>query len=264
MPTEVLIVEDTADIREALTLILEDEGFEVRSAVESTEAFDLLEDWTPDAVLLDINLPGISGIDILKQIRGNISGPILMFTSSGDSEEVKEAIAAGANDYVLKGSGMDRLVDRIRKHLVDTDGNPEVSAATSEPNPADQPDLIYVGRDKEIEALMSDAARRFDLKAAKVEHGETAMQGLQVHQPHVMVVDLKLPDIDGLTLLKNIRSQDELKGVAIVMVAERGAPEIKRSAMHRGAAAFYFKPVKDMEFEQVIRIMVDARRQGAA
>ena len=257
MPTQILIVEDTADIREVLEITLTDEGYEVEAAADGAEAFSLLESFNPDVILLDVHLPDISGLEILKKLRQTRTVPVLMFTSSGDSSAVREAIDAGATDYVLKGTGLDKLVARIKKHI---DSSPGTASAPD----GNAPSIIYVGDDVVIERSVSDAARRLDITAAKIARGEQALQGLKTHQPVVMVIELKLPDINGHNLVKAIRSDDRLANLALVMVGERGSPEVKRSAIRLGAS-FYTKPVPDMEFEQTIRKLVTANKnRGAA
>ncbi len=248
MPTKILVVEDTADIRDVLVLTLAEEGYEVEAAADASEAFDILNEFEPDVILLDLHLPDMSGVEILKSLRQTMTVPILMFTSAGDSDAVREAINAGASDYVLKGTGLDQLTRRIKKHLARSS-----QVAGSDGSEEKRPGLVYVGQDTAVERLVSDAARRLDVAAAKVVRGEIALEGLKSHVPAVMVIDHKLPDMDGLSLLKTIRADERTSAIGVVMVAEMGSPEIRRSAIRHGAAGYYTKPVGDMEFEQTIR-----------
>lgn len=259
MPTRILIVEDTADIREVLVITLAEEGYEVEAAADATEAYSLLESFTPDVVLLDLHLPDISGLEILKKLRQTLTVPILMFTSSGDSAAVRKAIDAGATDYVLKGTGLEKLVDRIKKHLK----APSTDAAAATPV-SNASSLIYVGSDVNVERLVSDSARRLDVNAAKVTEGKLALAGLKTHKPAVLVIELRLPDMNGLDLVKTIRGNQAMSRIGLVMVADKGSPEIKRSALRHGAASIFTKPVSDMDFEQAIRKLVTASRAKRA
>jgi DNA-binding response OmpR family regulator len=113
----ILIVEDEADIRAALTAWIEDEGFDIAEADNGIDGLSEFERFKPDLALLDLNLPGISGVELCRRIRQRSQIPLVMFTAAADVEEVQAAINEGATDWVLKHSGFDNLIDRITEHL---------------------------------------------------------------------------------------------------------------------------------------------------
>lgn len=117
MSNKILIVEDESDIRAALSAWFEDESFEIAEAGDGISGLMEFQRFQPDIALLDINIPGMSGIELCKQIRTSSNIPLVMFTADAEAEEVKAAIAEGATDYVLKHSGFDELIDRIMSHL---------------------------------------------------------------------------------------------------------------------------------------------------
>jgi CheY-like chemotaxis protein len=114
---KILIVEDESDIRAALVAWLEDEEYEVAQSSNGIDGLAEFERFHPDLALLDMNLPGASGIDLCRRIRQVSSVPLVMFTAVADMEEVQAAIDVGATDFVLKHSGFDELLDRISEHL---------------------------------------------------------------------------------------------------------------------------------------------------
>jgi CheY-like chemotaxis protein len=114
---KILIVEDEADIRAALVAWFEDESFETAEAANGIAGLQEFERFHPDIALLDMRMPGMSGVELCRKIRGISRVPLVMFTADDDLLEVKEAIAEGATDYVLKNSGIDELIDRISDHL---------------------------------------------------------------------------------------------------------------------------------------------------
>ena len=117
MSKKILIVEDENDIRAVLVAWLEDEKYDV---VESSDGIDGLaefERFHPDLALLDMNMPGMSGVELCRSIRQTSRIPIVMFTAVADAEEVHAAIEVGVTDFVLKETGFDELVDRISEHL---------------------------------------------------------------------------------------------------------------------------------------------------
>ena len=100
-----LVVDDSKVIRMVARRILEELSFEVWEAVDGQEALDKCLEQMPDAVLLDWNMPVMSGIDFLHNLRASPEGeePIVVFcTTENDLEHIQEAIAAGANEYIMK------------------------------------------------------------------------------------------------------------------------------------------------------------------
>lgn len=111
----VLIVDDEAAIRRALRPPLAELGFQVTEASRGEEALQLLHAGTYDVVLLDINMPGIGGIETLRRIRAFAPRlPILMVTVREGEEEKVEALELGADDYITKPFSIRELIARIR------------------------------------------------------------------------------------------------------------------------------------------------------
>lgn len=114
---KILIVEDDVFLREELQSILEKEGY----AVECISSFHTpIEDITaavPSLILLDLNLPNLSGFDICRSLKAKGIGPILVLTSRNQLSDELHALDLGADDYVIKPCHPKRLVARIRKLL---------------------------------------------------------------------------------------------------------------------------------------------------
>jgi two-component system nitrogen regulation response regulator NtrX len=129
MALEVLVVDDEADIRELVAGVLEDEGYAVRSAADSTSALDAIDDRRPSLVLLDVWLQGskLDGLQLLEQIkRRDASLPVLMISGHGNLDTAVAAIREGAVDFIEKPFKADRLLhlvgratetDRLRREV---------------------------------------------------------------------------------------------------------------------------------------------------
>jgi two-component system KDP operon response regulator KdpE len=113
----VLVVDDEPQLQRALTTNLRARGYEVDNAVTGERALELAARHHPDAVILDLGLPGIDGIEVVRGLRGWSQVPILVL-SARDGEAAKvAALDAGADDYVTKPFGMDELLARLRAAL---------------------------------------------------------------------------------------------------------------------------------------------------
>ena len=113
----ILVVEDEESFVEALRVGLQREGFLVDVARDGAEALDRFAQSEPDLVLLDVMLPGISGIDVCREIRSSSSVPIIMVTAKSEEIDAVVGLEVGADDYVAKPYRLRELVARIRAVL---------------------------------------------------------------------------------------------------------------------------------------------------
>ena len=112
----ILIVDDSPEVRVALTATLEDAGHAVIEAADGPEAVERATLEQPDAIILDINMPGMDGISVLRELRSEgltRDVPVVMLTAIADMDHVQLAIAAGAHDYVLKPWDADTVIQRL-------------------------------------------------------------------------------------------------------------------------------------------------------
>ncbi|MFM9371727.1 response regulator [Streptomyces sp. Da 82-17] len=112
--TRVLVVDDEPQIVRALVINLKARKYEVDSAHDGATALQLAADRHPDVVVLDLGLPDMDGVDVIKGLRGWTRVPILVLSARHSSDEKVQALDAGADDYVTKPFGMDELLARLR------------------------------------------------------------------------------------------------------------------------------------------------------
>jgi two-component system KDP operon response regulator KdpE len=113
----VLVVDDETQIVRALTVNLQALGYEVDSAGTGEDALKRAADHRPDAVILDLGLPGIDGVEVIRGLRGWTRIPIIVLSVREGEREKIAALDAGADDYVTKPFGMGELVARLRAAL---------------------------------------------------------------------------------------------------------------------------------------------------
>lgn len=118
---KVLIIEDDLVLSDMYKLKLEKEGFEVKQAKDWLEWLVILEDYLPDAILLDIMMPGMDWFETLKSIKNQTSAKskIIMFTNIVDKDKIKEAMDYGADDYIVKAdTNPSDIIKKINKLLI--------------------------------------------------------------------------------------------------------------------------------------------------
>ncbi|WP_100836173.1 response regulator [Kitasatospora fiedleri] len=112
--TRVLVVDDEPQIVRALVINLRARKYEVDSAHDGASALELAAARHPDVVVLDLGLPDMDGVEVIRGLRGWTRVPIIVLSARHASDEKVEALDAGADDYVTKPFGMDELLARMR------------------------------------------------------------------------------------------------------------------------------------------------------
>ncbi|MCL5734216.1 MAG: response regulator transcription factor [Actinobacteria bacterium] len=114
---DILVVDDDENLRRLVAAYLGTEGYQVRQAADARSALEVIRNSSPRLVILDLMLPGLSGIEVAKQIRAVGAIPILMLTARGSEEDILEGFAVGADDYLVKPFSPKVLVARVRAVL---------------------------------------------------------------------------------------------------------------------------------------------------
>ncbi len=119
-PRRILVVDDEPHIRRVLSAVLGSRGYEVMMASDGTEGLDEFETEEIDLVILDLMMPGASGLEILSKIRTNqhrADTPVIILTAKGQDTDRDAALAGGANDFLTKPFSPKKLLARIDEIL---------------------------------------------------------------------------------------------------------------------------------------------------
>ena len=116
-PPRILVVEDEPSLAETIAFTLEQEGMAAITASDGSKAVERFRSDQPSLVLLDLMLPQLSGLDVLRTIRAESTVPIIIVTAKESEADKVAGLELGADDYVTKPFSMRELVSRIRAHL---------------------------------------------------------------------------------------------------------------------------------------------------
>ncbi len=117
MTHRIAVVDDEPHIRDLLSLALGHRGFAVRCAADGTEALELVREWSPDLIVLDVMMPKASGIELLPSLRRITDAPIVMLSARGELEDKVESLAHGADDYISKPFEISELLAHVDAKL---------------------------------------------------------------------------------------------------------------------------------------------------
>ena len=128
--TRIMVVEDEESFSEALAFMLRREGYEVEVAGDGNLALDMFEQRGADLILLDLMLPGLSGLEVCRQVRVKSQVPIIMLTAKDGEIDKVVGLEIGADDYVTKPFSSRELLARVRS-VLRRNGEPEELIATT-------------------------------------------------------------------------------------------------------------------------------------
>lgn len=164
MPVNIILVEDHSDFRESLSFLLNsNEKFSCKSYGNAEDALEQLDEHLPDVIIMDINLPGISGIECARRIKQEYpSVQILICTVNEDDEKIFQALQAGASGYLLKRSAIDEIFSSIND--ICNGGSPMTpviarKVVSSFMQYQKAPDTLLSARENEILDLMAEGKR---------------------------------------------------------------------------------------------------------
>jgi two-component system, OmpR family, KDP operon response regulator KdpE len=112
--TFILVVDDEPRMVRTLTINLRARDYDVESAGDGRSALQIMGERAPDVIVLDLGLPDMEGVEVLRQVRATSMVPVIVLSARQDSDDKIEALDAGADDYVTKPFGMDEFLARVR------------------------------------------------------------------------------------------------------------------------------------------------------
>ena len=130
--TKILVVEDEQSLREPLEYLLRREGYDVAGVEDGAEALKRIQQESPDLILLDLMLPGMSGTEVCREVRTRSQVPIIMLTAKDSEVDIVVGLELGADDYITKPYSSRELLARVRAVLRRKDADSSSSDAVSE------------------------------------------------------------------------------------------------------------------------------------
>ncbi|MFC1514379.1 response regulator [Candidatus Omnitrophota bacterium] len=224
---EILVVDDERAVRDLLYDALRKAGFRTMTTASVREAVEVVKVRTPDLVLLDLNIDGSSGIEILKQIRSfDEKVKVVIFTGAGSEGLEREARQFGANGFIEKIRGIDSIIKAIK--------------AVLEPKKEHKEKILVVDDDPALCSLIKDFLAKKGYSVIIASSGEEALEKVKKECPILILLDINLPGIDGITTLKRIKEIDDKVGVIMITgVKDQAACE---EARKWGAHEYIVKP----------------------
>lgn len=217
---KILLVDDEREFVESLSERLQLRDLDAEIAYDGEQALEALEASRPDLMILDLRMPGIDGTEVLRRVkRDHPEVEVIVLTGHGTDDDEEEIRKLGASAYLKKPVDINQLVSTIRKKKLK---------------------VLLVDDEEEFAESLSERMRIRNLDADVVHDGEQALQAVEKDKPDVMVLDLRLPGIDGIEVLRKMKRDHP--DVAVVVLSGHGTQKDIKQAKRLGADAYLQKP----------------------
>lgn len=241
----VAIVEDEVALAAALQSQLASFGYDTVVYGSRTEAWEGITSTPPGAVILDLALPEgkLAGVSLLADLRGHADFdelPVVIVTVRDDVEARDAAIRNGASAYLSKPIDLVRLVEVLDKLCRPT---------TEEPYR-----ILIVDDDRDLAAHYALVLRRAGMEVSTVDEPFEVLDRIEEVRPDLVLVDIKMPGIEGPGLVRVLRHHDRLQGLSIVYISTEADLEKQLDALEMGGDDFITKPIRDRHLVAMVRL----------
>ena len=232
---KILVIDDEPGVCEEIKKALSYVGFTVLTAVNAAKALKIFDKESPKVILLDIIMPDIDGLDLLKRFKEMDPRLIvIMVTAKKDTETRQKALILGADDYITKPFNYESLRlktrDKILK-LLDRGGH--MSKAT----------LLLVDDESEArEDLKKFILPRFSCDIEEASDARSALEQAKKRQPDMILLDIRMPGgLSGMDIISGLKEASPHS--KIIFVSAWNSPDVVTRALHAGAADYIAKPI---------------------
>jgi len=266
---KVAIIEDEEVLLNVLENKLKKEGFDVVTALDGEIGVKVIRESLPDIILLDIIMPKVNGFEVLAQLNQDhvlAKIPVIIISNSGQPVEIDKALSLGAKDYLVKAEfDPQEVIEKIKKQLsspaypqsvvqnANIDGNPrtqraEQSSYDGSLSPKISTDInpslftiLLVEDDNFLRDLISQKLKRESFNVIEAIDGEDGVKKTGEHKPHLILLDLILPGMDGFEVLRDIHGNENSKKIPVIILSNLGQKDDIEKGMRFGAIDYLVK-----------------------
>lgn len=247
-PARVVVADDDTDVREVVAEYLEMHGFEVLQAANGLEALLQVKRMRPGAVMLDLQMPRLGGLDALRRIR--VFDPtiaVVVATAETDADVHRQAQALGAAAVLVKPVALSDLLAALGAAEPSSSGPVAVSTSPIEaPSSSGRPAIsavrvLVVDDDPEVRAMLEEFVTAQGYQSRGASDGATAVREIVQAPPDVVLLDIQMPGLSGVEALPTIRAV--APHIAVIMVSGTDDVGVAKRALACGAFDYVVKPI---------------------
>lgn len=256
----VLIADDDADVREVLVESFRDAGFDVLQAANGLEALLCVKRDRPDAVVLDLMMPRLGGVEALKRIHAFNPGiRALVVTGAIDSELHRQATLAGAAGVFAKPVSAATLVAALAGPAPSP--APQRAAPTpalGAPSGAPTNRVLVVDDNPEVRAMLEDVLTSLGYATRTAADGATAVRAVLTEAPDVVLLDVYMPGLSGVGALPTIVAL--APNAKVIMISGAANEDVLKRSLAFGAHDYVTKPFEISSLSRALETALAMRR----
>ena len=254
----ILVIDDERMICDLLRSVLSAHGHEVFTAISGREGLALFKQRRPRFTLLDLNMPGMDGIQVLQEIRKiNADAPVIVLTGGGrDALEIR-ARGLGVTDFLRKGAPLEALVrtmDRAMQRPLKVTAPPPaaVSVGGALSGSPKAPSVLVVDDEPQIRSMLSQFLTQRGYRVRVAQDGPTALAMVEEALPQFVILDMYMPGMNGLELLRELRARKYAGGVLGLTGSQD--EKLLQGVLDLGAVDVMGKPVDLEKVELAVQL----------
>ena len=259
-PRRLLIVDDEADSRTAVRTMLRADGVLIDEADSAEQALELAAQTHYDCIVLDLGLPGMSGMDLLEHLATAPGGapPVVVYSGRDLSREENLRLRQYTDSIVVKGArSPERLLDEVSLFLHSIRHAPrrvEAGAAASAGELSGQRVLLVDDDMRNLFAL-SRVLRGWGLQVSMAQDGQKALKALADDAvPGVVLMDIMMPVMDGYETIRAIRTQPQFATLPIIALTAKAMRGDRELCLEAGASDYLSKPIDIDKLASMLRV----------
>jgi DNA-binding NtrC family response regulator len=238
------VVDDDDRIRSLLMDTLSALGYHALGAKNGEEALSLLETEELDLVIADVRMPKMNGLSLLKNIKGkNPLLPVLIITGYNFTYTKDQAMESGADGFLAKPFRIGKIEELMRKALG--------IKGTAKDKPYRLKKILVVDDDDQLRDMLLEVLGSLDYFPIGVKDGEEALNQLKIQDFDLVVSDIRMPKMDGLALLKNVK--EKAPDLPVVMITGFPSSCPVQKVMQEGADGYLAKPFRIEKIDELMR-----------
>ncbi len=260
----VLVVEDDARQREAISRLLGADTVEITGVATAGEALDLLRAQTYDCMVMDLNLPDLSGYELLEKMAAHDDvsfPPVIVYTGRTLTRDEEQSLRKFSTSIIIKDArSPERLLDEVTLFLHQVESTLPQESQRMLKAVRDR-EAIFEGR--RILVVEDDVRNIFALtsvlepKGARIEiarNGLEALEALERGAPDLVLMDIMMPEMDGLTCMREIRKRGEWKKLPIIALTAKAMRDDQEKCLEAGANDYIAKPLDVEKLLSLVRV----------
>ena len=240
----ILVIDDDPTIHDLLRRFLGKKGFEVETANSGAEGVRLAKELQPEAITLDVMMPGMDGWSVLTSLKANPQTadiPVIMMSMVDDQNL---GYALGATEYLLKpvdGKKLETILDKFKPV-------------------SDSNTIMVVEDDPGVREMLCRQLKTENWRVIEAENGKEALLKLKNYQPGLILSDLMMPEMDGFELVHRLRKDKQLSSIPVIILTAKSITNQDRQKLHGGVSKIFEKGSyqRTVLFEEVSHLLNEA------